>query len=168
MVLGMTTYTFVHVLISLADILSGFVVLYGLLTSNRMPNWTAVFLATALACDLTGFGFPYHGVDPAIVVGIISTVVLVAAIAARYAFRMAGPWRGVYVVGAVLTLYLNVFVLVAQAFQKVPALHALAPKGSEPPFGITQGIVLLVFIALGVLAFRRFHPNPAGFMPAVA
>ena len=166
MIFGMTTYTFVHVLISLADIVSGFVVLYGLLTANRMPSWTAVFLATALATDLTGFGFPFHGVDPAIVVGIISTVVLVAAIAALYAFHLAGPWRLVYVVGAVVTLYLNVFVLVAQAFGKVPALHALAPKGSEPPFGIAQGIVLLAFIVLGVMAVRRFHPEPAGLTAA--
>jgi hypothetical protein len=167
MIFGMATYTFVHVLISLADILSGFVVLYGLLAASRMLGWAAVFLVTALATDLTGFGFPFHGVDPAIVVGIVSTIVLAAAIAALYAFRLSGPWRVVYVIGAVLTLYLNVFVLVAQAFQKVPALHALAPKGSEPPFAIAQGIVLLAFIALGVLAVRRFHPAPVGLAAAV-
>lgn len=161
MIFGMTAYTFVHVLISLADILSGFVVLYGLLTANRMLAWAVVFLVTALTTDLTGFGFPFHGIDPAIVVGIVSTIVLVATFAALYAFHLAGPWRGVYVIGAVVTLYLNVFVLVAQAFQKVPALHALAPKGSEPPFGIAQGIVLLAFIVLGVLAVRRFRPSPA-------
>jgi len=158
MILGMPTYTFVHVMISLVGIVSGFVVLYGLLTADRMNGWTLVFLGFTAATSLTGFGFPFHGVDPAIIVGIISLVVLAVAIAARYAFHLAGAWRWIYAVTAVIALYFNVFVLVAQSFLKIPALHALAPKGTEPPFGIAQGVVLLAFIVAGVLAVRRFRP----------
>jgi len=123
-----------------------------------MNGWTLVFLGFTAATSLTGFGFPFHGVDPAIIVGIISLVVLAVAIAARYAFHLAGAWRWIYAVTAVIALYFNVFVLVAQSFLKIPALHALAPKGTEPPFGIAQGVVLLAFIVAGVLAVRRFRP----------
>jgi len=158
MILGMPTYTFVHVMISLAGIVSGFVVLYGLLTADRMKGWTLIFLAATVATSVTSFGFPYHGVDPAIIVGTLSLITLATAIAARYAFHLRGAWRWIYVITAVIALYFNVFVLVAQSFQKVPALHALAPKGTEPPFGIAQGVVLLVFIVAGVLAVRRFRP----------
>jgi hypothetical protein len=156
-IFDITTYTYVHVLLSFVGILSGFIVLYGLLTANRMENWTLVFLATTLATSLTGFGFPFGGFTPAFGVGIISTVVLLAAILARYAFRLEGPWRAVYVAGAVLALYLNVFVLIVQAFLKVPVLHTLAPDGTEPPFAITQAVVLVLFILAGFLAHRRFR-----------
>ncbi len=159
MIFGMTTYTFVHVLLSFAGILSGFVVLYGLLTANRMDNWTLVFLATTLATSLTGFGFPFNGFTPAIGVGIISTIVLLATILARYVFRLEGPWRWVYVAGSVVALYFNVFVLVAQAFLKVPALNVLAPTGTEPPFAIAQAVVLVLFIIAGFLAHKRFRPE---------
>jgi hypothetical protein len=148
----------VHVALSLIGIVSGLIVLYGLLTANRMNGWTMLFLVTTVATSVTGFGFPFHGFTPAINLGIISLVVLTPTIAARYAFHLAGAWRWIYVVGSVLALYFNVFVLVVQLFQKVPALHALAPNGSEPPFAIAQGIVLLLFIVAGILSVKRFHP----------
>jgi hypothetical protein len=158
MIFGMDTYTFIHVLLSLIGIVAGFVVLYGLLTANRMSAWTALFLATTLATTLTGFGFPYTGFTPAVGVGIVSTIVLVITIAARYAFRLRGSWRWIYAGGAVLSFYLNFFVLIAQSFQKIPVLNAFAPSGSEPPFAITQGIALLAFVIAGVLSLRTFKP----------
>jgi hypothetical protein len=157
MILGMTTFTFVHVAISLAGILAGFVAVFGLIAGKRLDGWTALFLVTTVATSVTGFMFPYHGFTPAIGVGILSLVVLAVAILGRYRRHLAGPWRRTYVISAVIALYLNVFVLVAQLFEKVPSLHALAPKGSEPPFAITQGIVMVIFIALGIAAARGFR-----------
>jgi hypothetical protein len=158
MMQGVDIFTIVHVIISLIGILSGLVVLCGLFTANRMCGWTMLFLATTVATSVTGFFFPFHGVTPAILLGILSLIVLTPAIAGLYAFHLAGSWRWIYVVGSVVALYFNAFVLVVQAFLKVPALHALAPKGSEPPFAIAQGIVLVLFILAGIKAVRRFHP----------
>ncbi len=157
MIFGMTMFTFVHVAISLAGILSGFVVLFGLLAGKRRDGWTALFLVTTVATSITGFMFPYDGFTPGIGVGIISLAVLAIAIFARYGRHLAGGWRRTYVITAVIALYLNVFVLVVQLFEKVPSLHALAPKGSEPPFAITQGIVMVTFIALGIAAAKGFR-----------
>jgi hypothetical protein len=137
----MDTYTLVPVILSLIGIVSGLVVLYGLVTADPMNGWTLLFLFTTVATSLTGFG---HGVTPAIIVGILSLLVLTAAIAARYAYHLAGSSRWIYVVGAVVALYFNVFVLVVQSFLKIPALHVLAPNGSEPPFAIAQGMVSLL------------------------
>lgn len=148
-------YTLVHVLISLAGIASGLVVLGGLLKGQRLESWTRVFLVTTVATSVTGYGFPFEHLLPSHIVGAISLVVLAVAIYARYARRLAGVWRVIYVVTAVLALYLNVFVLVVQLFLKVAALHALAPTQSEPPFGIAQLTVLVLFLALGTLAARR-------------
>jgi hypothetical protein len=156
---AMDTYTLVHVILSLIGILSGLVVLYGLFTANPMNGWTLLFLVTTAATSLTGFGFPFHGVTPAIIVGILSLLILTAAIAARYAYHLAGSSRWIYVVGTVVALYFNVFVLVVQSFLHIPALHALAPKGSESPFAIAQGIVLVLFIAAGILAVKKFPPD---------
>ena len=166
MILGLTPFTFFHVVISLAGILSGLVVAYGLLTSKRLDGWTIVFLVTTVATNVTGFLFPFHGFTPAIGVGIISTIVLIAAIAARYSFHMTGLWRWVYVGCAVIALYFNVFVLIVQSFQKISALHELAPTQSEPPFVIAQGLALVLFVALGIFALRRFHP-PADVVAAI-
>jgi hypothetical protein len=154
----MDTLTLVHVVLSLIGIVTGLVVLYGLLTSNRMDGWTLVFLFTTVATSVTGFFFPFKGITPAIILGILSLVVLAAAIAARYAFHLAGSSRWIYVVGSVVALYFNVFVLVVQAFLKIPALHTLAPKGSEPPFAIAQGIALVFFILAGILSVKPFYP----------
>ena len=153
----MTTLIQIHVLISFAGILSGFVVLFGLFTARPLDRWTAVFLATTVATSLSGFAIPADRLLPSHIVGIISMVVLVVAIYARYAAHLAGGWRKAYVISSTMALYLNVFVLVVQAFLKVPALKALAPQQSEPPFAITQGIVLLVFMALTVVAAIRFR-----------
>ena len=150
----MTTYTLIHVVISLIAIAAGFVVLAGLLKSRRLDTWTALFLVTT---SLTGFGFPFVRLLPSHIVGAISLVVLAVAVLARYSYHMAGGWRAAYVVTAVSALYFNVFVLIVQTFQKVPALAALAPTQSEPPFAITQLIVLLAFLALGYLAVVRFR-----------
>jgi hypothetical protein len=156
----MTTYTFAHVLISLAAIASGFVVAYGLVTGKRLDGWTLCFLAATAATSVTGFGFPFHGFTPAIGVGILSIAVLALAAAARYAFHLAGAWRWLYVVGAVIALYFNVFVLIVQVFQKAPAAKALAPTQTEPPFLIAQGATLALFVLLGVVAVRKFTPPP--------
>ena len=153
----MTPFTIIHVILSLIGIATGFVVLAGLLTAKRLDNWTIVFLASTLATSLTGFGFPFERLLPSHIVGAISIVVLAAAIFSRYVGLMAGRWRQVYVVAAVVALYLNVFVLVVQLFLKVPALNALAPTQSEPPFAIAQLVVLVVFAALGFAAITRFR-----------
>ena len=157
----MQTFTLIHVLISLAGILSGFVFLFGLLTGQEFSRWTAIFLATTAATSVTGFFFPFHGITPAIVVGIISLVVLVLAIYARYGRQLAGAWRKTYVVTAVLALYFNVFVLVVQSFQKIQFLKNIAPTQNDPPFKLTQLVMLVVFIVLGILAAMRFRAEPA-------
>ena len=152
----MAAYTLIHVVISLIGIVTGLVVLAGLLSGKRLDSWTAVFLLTTTATSLTGFGFPFEQLLPSHIVGAISLVVLALAILARYTYRLDGAWRTTYVVTAVAALYLNVFVLVVQLFLKVPALNALAPTQSEPPFAIAQSLVLLVFVVLGVAAVKRF------------
>jgi hypothetical protein len=163
MVLGLPLHTFtvVHVAISLVGIASGVVVVLGMLTSMRLNAITALFLLTTVLTSLTGYLFPFHGVTPAIIVGALSLIALLGAIQARYQFRLAGKSRWVYVITSVVALWFNVFVLIVQSFQKVPALNALAPDGNEPPFLIAQVIVMLVFIVLGVLAVKKFHPAPA-------
>jgi hypothetical protein len=157
MILGMSlaTYTFVHVLISLIGIGSGFVVLYGLITGRLLNRWTAVFLATTVATSVTGFAFPFTHLLPSHIVGIISLVVLAIAIWARYREHLAGGWGRTYVICASIALYLNSFVAVVQAFQKVPSLRALAPTQSEPPFAVVQLAVLALFVLLGTIATRR-------------
>jgi len=158
----LAAYTLVHVLISLAGIGSGLVVLFGLVAGRRLEGWTAVFLATTVATSVTGFGFPFDHLLPSHKVGFISLVVLAIAIAARYAFRLRGAWRHVYVACAAIALYLNVFVGVVQSFLKVPALRALAPKQTEPPFVVSQGIVLVLFVVLGIIAAIRFRAERVG------
>ena len=153
----METYTLVHVVISLIGIATGFVVLAGLLKNQRLDGWTAVFLVTTTATSLTGFGFPFVRLLPSDIVGAISLVVLAVAIVARYRHRMARGWRATYVITAVMALYFNVFVLVVQSFQKLPALAALAPTQSEPPFAIAELIVLVAFLVLWYLAVIRFR-----------
>jgi hypothetical protein len=162
MVLGLSlsSFTLLHVIISLVAIASGFVVLFGLLGSNKMSGLTALFLATTILTSATGFLFPATELLPSHIIGILSLVVLAIAVFALYGKGLSRVWRGIYVVAALLSLYLNVFVFVIQAFLKVPALHALAPSvpPAEPPFLVVQGIVLLFFIIAIVGAARRFHP----------
>ena len=163
MILGMSTatYTFLHVLISLVGIGSGLVVMFGFLTGKRFDGLTAVFLITTVLTSVSGFGFPFDHLLPSHIVGIISLVILAVAIPARYLFQLAGSWRWIYVIGATTALYLNVFVLVAQSFMKVPALKALAPTQTEPPFLVAQSVVLVVYLGLTVLATKRLHIEPA-------
>jgi hypothetical protein len=162
MVFGMTlgTYTFLHVLISLAGIGSGLIVMFGLLKGKRLDGWTGLFLATSVLTSVTGFGFPFDHLLPSHVLGVLSLVVLAATIPARYTFHLGGAWRWIYVVGAGTALYFNVFVLVVQSFEKVPALTALAPTQKEPPFLVAQLVVLVLFVTLIILAARRFHIEP--------
>ena len=148
-----------HVLVSLIGIVSGFVVLYGLLTGNPFGGWTALFLGTTILTDVTGFGLPPFGFDPARAVGLMSLALLAVAVTAFYAFHLAHAWRWVYVGTATAALYLNVFVAVIQAFQKVPLLQSLAPTQSEAPFVVAQLVVLVAFIALGAIAVVRFRPE---------
>ncbi len=161
MILGMPTATFtlVHVVLSLVGIVAGVVVLFGMFGSKKSSGWTALFLATTVLTSVTGFFFPREHLLPSHVVGILSVLVLAAAILALYAYHLAGSWRWIYVAGAVVALYFNVFVAVAQAFLKWPPLAALAPTQSEPPFIITQVVVMVIFLGLGIVALRSFHPR---------
>jgi len=161
MVLGLSLqdFTTLHVAISLIAIVTGLIVVWGILHAQRMPAMTALFLATTVLTSATGFLFPVTAFTPALGVGIVSIAVLAAALLALYAFDLNRAWRWVYVVAAVFALYFNVFVLVVQGFLKVPALHALAPNGNEPAFIVAQTLVLLLFAWLGTLAVRRFHPE---------
>ncbi len=151
-------FTAFHVAISLVGIISGFVVVFNLLGSKPGKGWTATFLWTTLATSVTGFLFPFHGFTPAIGTGIVALIVLGPTFFALYSKKLAGFWRPTYVIGAVLSLYLNFFVLIVQSFLKIPALHALAPTQKEPPFGIAQGLALLLFIGLGIAATIKFRP----------
>jgi len=161
MILGMpiAAFTLLHVVLSLIGIVTGLVVLFGMFSAKRLGGWTALFLLTTITTSVTGFLFG-TGIDPANIVGIVSVVALAAAVLARYAFHLAGAWRWIYVAGAVFALWLNVFVAVVQAFTKLPPLHALAPTQSEPPFLAAQLAALALFIVLGIIALRRFHPAP--------
>ncbi|MFL6838530.1 MAG: hypothetical protein ACJ8FZ_14700 [Bradyrhizobium sp.] len=162
MVLGMSlaTFTLVHVIISLIAIVTGLLVMFGLLGSRRMPGLTATFLLFTVLTSVTGFVFPFTQLLPSHMVGILSLVLLAIACIALYAMKLAGPWRSIYVVTAMTSLYLNVFVLVVQAFLKVPALHALAPSvpPAGPVFAVVQGIVLMFFVLVIIGAWRRFKP----------
>jgi len=156
----MNTFTLFHVALSLIGIVAGFVAAFGMLGSNRCRTWTAVFLWSTLATVVTGFMFPFHGFTPAIGFGLISLPLLAAAFYGLHARKLAGHWRWIYVVSALLAFYLNFFVLIVQSFLKIPALHALAPTQQEPPFALAQGAALLLFVVLGVLATRKFRPAP--------
>jgi hypothetical protein len=159
MILGMSTAAFTqfHVLLSLIGIVSGLVVAFAMLGSNRLPVLTAIFLLTTVATSVTGFMFHFASFGPPEIVGVISLIDLAAAILALYSYKLAGSWRWIYVATALFALYLNVFVGVVQTFQKVAFFHALAPTQTEPPFAVAQGIVLIAFIALGIAAVKKFR-----------
>ncbi len=157
---ALPAFTAFHVAISLAAIASGFVILLGMIANRRLDGWTAFFLATTVLTSVTGFGFPIRGATPGIVFGIVSMVVLAAAIYARCPRHLAGVWRKVFVIGAAFASYLNFVVLIVQSFQKVPALHYLAPNQNEPPFLAVQVVSMVAFIVLGTLAAKRFRSEP--------
>ena len=163
MILGMSlgAFTIFHVIITLVAIGSGLIVVGGMFASHRLPVTTALFLLTTVLTSVTGFLFPIHGLTPALRVGILACVILAVALVALYKEHLAGAWRWIYVITAVASLYLNVFVLVVQSFVKVSALTALAPTQSEPPFAITQAVVLAIFILIALIAVIKFQPGVA-------
>jgi hypothetical protein len=163
--LSLSTFVLVHVIVSLVGIAAGFVVMFGMLGSRRMPGWTAIFLLFTILTSATGFLIPpllSEKLLPSHIIGILSLVLLAVACFALYGQKLSGAWRWVYVLTALISLYLNMFVLVIQSFLKIGPLHALAPSvpPSEPPFAIAQGIVLVFFIIVIIGAIRRFHPAP--------
>ena len=155
MILGMSVgaFTILHVIITLVAIGVG-----GMFASNRLPVTTALFLFTTALTSLTGFLFPIHGFTPALGVGIVACVILAVALFALYKEHLVGAWRWIYVITAVVSLYLNVFVLVVQSFVKVSALNALAPMQTEPPFVVTQAAVLAIFVLIALIAVIKFRP----------
>ena len=159
MILGFSVaiYTLLHTVLSLVGIVAGLVVAGGLVTGTRLDRWAAVFLVTTVLANASGFGFPFTKLIASHVVGAVSLAVLAAVILADYVQHLAGPWRTTYAVGVVLATYLNVFVLVAQLFKRIPVLFLLAPTQSEPPFALTQVLVLALFVWLGVVAVKGFR-----------
>ena len=153
----LSAFTLFHVLLSLVGIGSGLILFYELLLSKPLGRWNTVFLITTVATSVTGFFFPFHHFTPAYAVGILSLLVLAIAIVALYRFSLSGGWCKAYVITALIALYLNVFVLIAQMFQKVAFLRALAPTQSEPPFLITQVVVLLCFVVLAIRATIKYR-----------
>jgi hypothetical protein len=151
--------TLVHILISLVGLAAGFGAVSGLIAGKLLNRWMAVFLTMTAATSVTGFFFPFQGVTPAIAVGVVSLFVLAVACYALYIRRLSGVWRRVFVISAVLSLYLNVFVLIVQTFQKNPALVQIAPELTAPPFAITQAVVFGVFVWLGWISLRRFRSD---------
>src|SRR5215469_1592636 len=151
-------FTLLHVVITLVAIGSGLIVVGGMFASHRLPLTTALFLLTTALTSVTGFLFPIHGLTPALRVGIVACVILVVALFALYKEHLAGAWRWIYVITAVVSLYLNVFILVVQSFAKVPALNALAPMQTEPPFAVTQAVVLAIFILITLISVIKFRP----------
>ncbi len=165
MVLGLSlsTFTLVHVIISLIAIVAGIIVMFGMLGANKLPGLTAIFLLFTILTSATGFLFPFEQLLPSHMIGILSLVLLAVACIALYAMKLSGVWRPIYVVTALASLYLNVFVLIIQGFLKVPALHALAPGNppAGPAFAVVQGIVLVFFIIVIIGAWRRYKPLPS-------
>jgi hypothetical protein len=161
----MDLYTAIHTGLSLIALVAGIVVVVGLLGARLLPLWSALYFATAVATSATGFGFPSRTFMVSHGIGVISLVVLALAILARYRFALAGPWRWVYVAGTVIGAYFLVFVTIAQAFMKLPALMAAAPTLSEPPFALAQFAALLLFVVAGIAAARLFRP---GAVPRLA
>lgn len=158
--LSLANFTLLHVVISLIAIVSGLIVMFGMLGSRPMPGLTAIFLLLTILTSVTGFGFPVEKLLPSHVIGIISLVLLAIACLALYTMGLKGVWRPIYIVTALVALYLNVFVLVIQSFLKIPALTALAPGNppSGPVFGLVQGIVLVLFALAIVGVWRRYRP----------
>jgi hypothetical protein len=157
---GMTPFTLFHVLLSLVGIVSGLVVLAGLIISQPLKIWTQIFLVSTVATSVTGFLFPIHGPTPGLILGGLSIVVLAAVTAGRYGAHLRGAWRWIYVLGCVAALYFNVLVFIVQSFEKLAPLHALAPTvpPSGPAFLAAQSLTLVAFVILGAIAARRFHP----------
>ena len=154
---ALSAFTLFHVILSLIGILSGFIVVWGLISSRRLNGWTSIFLWSTVLTSVTGYFFPFHKLLPSHILGALSLVTLAVAGYARYMRKLVGGWRRTYVVAAVLALYFNFFVFIVQLFAKVPALHELAPTQSEAPFKVAQLVAILVFLALGFLSAKNFR-----------
>ena len=150
-----------HVALSLVGIASGLIAVFGLMAGKLLPGWTPLFLSSTLATSVSGFGIPAPHLLPSHYTGFISLAVLAIAFVALYWGRLAGAWRWIYAVTAVVALYLNVFVLVVQTFRKVPDLRALAPTESEPPFLYAQIATLALFAIFAIIAAIRLRADPA-------
>jgi hypothetical protein len=159
MIIGMPfqVFTILHVIISLIAIAAGFIAMFGMLGSKKLPGWTAIFLLTTVLTNVTGFMFPIHGFTPALAVGAISLVILAIALLALYGKHLYGAWRWIYVATAITALWFNVFVLIVQSFQKLPFLHVLAPTQSERPFLMAQGVTFVFFVVVGIAAAIKFR-----------
>ena len=162
MIFGITTFTLIHVVLSVVGIVAGLVLAGALMAGRRPERWATVFLVTTILANVTGFGFPVAAFGPSHYIAIVSLVVLAAVIVAQYVKHFAGRWRATYAIGVVVATYFNVFVLVTQLFRKTPALIVAAPTQSEPPFALTQLIVVALFVWMGVAAVRGFRAAPAG------
>jgi hypothetical protein len=160
----LAAFTFVHVALSLIGIVTGAIVLAGMLSRQSKDQWTSWFLWTTLATSVTGFLFPFHGFLPSHGIGILSLIALAVAIPARPASHK----RRTYAISAVAALYLNVFVLIAQIFQKTPFLRELPPDQGQVAFGATQAVVLVAFIGLGIRAAARAGGASLMASPAAA
>jgi hypothetical protein len=160
MILGMSTalFTGIHVFLSLAGIVTGIIVIFGMIGGKKLPKWAAWFFVTNILTDVTGFLFPFKGITPGIMIGALSLVVLVVAMIGYYIKRLTGTWRARYVITVAVALWFNVFVLIVQSFEKIPALKEIAPTQASPVFGITQLAALILMILLTVVAYRRFRP----------
>jgi len=158
--LSLSAFTTLHVVISLIAIVTGLVVMFGMLSSTKPGGLTGVFLLFTILTSVTGFMFPFNGITPGILIGILSVILLAVACLALYSVKLAGPWRWIYVLTALISLYLNVFVLVIQSFLKIPPLHELAPGNppAGPSFAVVQGIVLVFFVIMIIQVWRRFRP----------
>lgn len=161
MFFGLSPQVLYHVVISLIGIAIGFVVMAGLLKGKRLPGPTALFLGFTVLTSATGFALPAEKILPAHIIGVFSCITLGLAIYAVYVRDLQGRWRITYLVNAVLSQYFNVFVLVVQSFQKIPALKALAPNQNEAPFAIAHVVVLGGFVIFGILALKKFRPTTA-------
>jgi hypothetical protein len=155
---GLAAFTLFHVVLSIIAMAAGAAAVYGLIGNRVYSRLFAVYMVTIAATDITGFLFPFKGVTPAIVVGAVSSLAVIATFIAWKRYEHSAAWRWIFTGGLAFTLYLDWFVFVVQAFLKIPALHALAPNGTEPAFGAAQGAVLLAFLAAGFLALKRFRP----------
>ena len=158
--LSLSAFTTLHVVISLIAIVAGLIVMFGMLGPYHAGGLTGLFLLVTILTSVTGFMFPFNGVTPGIVVGILSCILLAIACFALYGMKVSGLWRGIYAVTALFSLYLNVFVLVTQSFLKIPPLHAIAPGNppAGPAFAVVQGVVLVFFIVMIIQAWRRYKP----------
>ncbi len=162
MILDLPMFTLLHVVLSVLGIITGAVVVGGLIAGARLQGWTAFFLVSTILTSVTGFGFPFTKLLPSHMVGALSLAVLAVCVAARYWKHLAGGWRTTYLITAVTALYLNVFVLIVQLFVKTPPLAQLAPTQTEAPFALTQALVLALFLWLGWSAHRGFRREKTG------